>query len=63
MFYLLCETNEENTLSRACVFEWHKRFSEEREYVEDYTLPGHLVTMKTNENVERERTLVRTDGH
>jgi hypothetical protein len=35
MFNLLCETYGDNTLSRAFVFEWHKRFSEGREDVED----------------------------
>jgi hypothetical protein len=32
------------------VFEWHKRFSEAREDVEDDEQPGHPVTMKTDEN-------------
>jgi hypothetical protein len=55
MFNLLCEVCGENTLSRACLFEWHKRFSEERQDVEDDGHPGCLV-MKTDENVGEVRT-------
>jgi len=43
------------------VFEWLKRFSERREAVEDDERHGGQITMKTDENVEKERTLVRTD--
>jgi hypothetical protein len=35
MFSLFCEAYGQNTLSRAVVFEWHKRFSEGREDMED----------------------------
>jgi hypothetical protein len=42
------------------VFEWCKRFSEGREAVEDERRGGQ-ITVKTDENVEKERTLVRTD--
>jgi len=35
MFNLLCEVYGENTLSRAHMFEWYKRFSEGREGMED----------------------------
>jgi hypothetical protein len=33
-FSLLCKEYGENTLSRACVFEWHKRFSEGKQDIE-----------------------------
>jgi hypothetical protein len=35
MFNLLYKAYGENTLSRAYVFKWHKRFAEGREDVED----------------------------
>jgi hypothetical protein len=57
---LLRETYGENALWRARVFEWCKRFSEGREAVEDERRGGQ-TTVKTDENVEKERTLVRTD--
>jgi hypothetical protein len=59
IFNLLCEAYGENTLSRAHVFEWHKRFSEGRENAEEYKRPCHLLMMITNENVGKVRTLVR----
>jgi len=56
MLNLLCEVYGENTLSRAYVFEWHKRFSEARENVEYDEWPGHSIAVKTDENVEKVRT-------
>jgi hypothetical protein len=41
------DTHGENGLSRARVFEWHKRFSEWREDVEGDERPGRQVTMNT----------------
>jgi hypothetical protein len=58
---LLREVHGEDTQSRACVFEWHRRFLGGREDVEDDERPGHPVTMKTDENVDKVRTLVRND--
>jgi hypothetical protein len=60
---LLWRAYGENTLSRPRMFEWHKRFSEGREDVLDDKQPGHPILMKTDENVEKVRTLVRTDHH
>jgi hypothetical protein len=57
---LLCEVCGEDTLSRARVFEWH-RFSGRKEDVEDDERHGRPVTMKTDENVDKVRTLVRND--
>jgi hypothetical protein len=54
---------EKHSLRRAGVFEWHKRCSEGKEHVEDEERTGRPETMKTDENVEKVRTLVRTDRH
>jgi len=43
------------------VFRWHKSFLEGREQVEDEPLAGRPSTSKTDDNVERERSLVRSD--
>jgi hypothetical protein len=43
---LLHDAYGETTLSRVHMFEWHKRSSEGREYVEENEQPGHLVMMK-----------------
>ena len=48
-------------LSRACVFEWHKRFSEGREIVKDDECPGRPCTSRTEENVEKISQIVRKD--
>jgi hypothetical protein len=45
------------------VFEWYKRFSERKGDVEDDKQPSCLVMMETDENVEKVKTLVRTDCH
>jgi hypothetical protein len=60
-YQLLREVYGEDTLSRARVFERHRRFLGGREDVEDDERPGRPVTMKTDENVDKVRTLVRTD--
>jgi hypothetical protein len=43
------------------VTEWHKRRSEGRQDVEDGERPAQPVTMKTDDSVEKVRTLVRRD--
>ena len=48
-------------MSRARVFEWHKRFKSGREEVEDDPKPGRPSTSKTADNIERVNTLVRRD--
>jgi hypothetical protein len=60
-YQLLREVYGEDTLSRPCVFEWHRTFLGGRQDVEDDERPGRPVTMKTDENVEKVRTLVRND--
>jgi hypothetical protein len=42
-----------NVMSCTQVFEWHKRFVEGRGEVEDNKRPGHSLTSKTEENVEK----------
>jgi len=51
----------EHSLSRAQVFRWHKSFLEGREQVEDEPCAGRPSTSKTDDNVERVRSLVRSD--
>lgn len=43
------------------MFWWHKAFSKGRESVKDEPCSGRLSTSKTDENVEKVRTLVRLD--
>ena len=47
--------------SRAQVFRWHKSFLEGREQVEDEPHVGRPSTSKMDDNVERVRSLVRSD--
>jgi len=51
----------EHSLSRAQVFRWHKSFLEGREQVEVEPRTGRPSTSKTDDNVERVRSLVRSD--
>jgi len=51
----------EHSLSRAQVFRWHKSFLEGREQVEDEPRAERPSTSKTDDNVERVRSLVRSD--
>ena len=50
---MLCEVYGEECLSRARVFEWHKRFCSGREDVEDDDRSGRPTTSSINENVEK----------
>jgi hypothetical protein len=52
-FQLLKEVYSDNVMSRLRVYEWHKRFMEDREEVEDNKRLGHPSTSKTKENVEK----------
>jgi len=51
----------EHFLSRAQVFRWNKPFLEGREQVEDEPRAGRTSVSKTDDNVERVRSLVRSD--
>ena len=48
-------------MSRTRVFEWHKRFVEGREDVEDDPKTGRPCTSTTYSNIEKVRQLVRSD--
>jgi len=50
-----------HSLSRAQVFRWHKSCLEGWEQVEDEPRAGRPSTSKTDDNVERVRSLVRSD--
>ncbi|GFU20161.1 protein GVQW3 [Trichonephila clavipes] len=48
-------------LSRAQVFEWFKRFKDGRQDVEDDSRSGRPSTSKTDEDVEKVASLIRSD--
>ena len=54
-FNSLQEVCGDATMSRTRIFEWHKRFREGREDVEDDPRSGRPTTSRTNKNVERVR--------
>ena len=51
----------EHSLSRAQVFRWHRSFLEGQEQMKDEPLAGRPSTSKTDDNVERVRSLVMSD--
>jgi len=52
---------EKHSLSRAQVFRWYKSFLEGREQVGDEPCAGRPSNSKTDNSVERVRSLVRSD--
>jgi hypothetical protein len=52
-FQFVTEAYGEDCMPRACVFEWHKRFSEGRESVKDDDRPGRPRTAVTDDNIEK----------
>ena len=60
---LLQEVYGEDTMSRTPFFEWHRRFKEGREEVEDDHRSGKPFTSRTDENVERVRQKVWSSCH
>jgi len=58
---LLTVAYGEYDVKKSSVFEWHRRFKEGREYVQDDPRSGQLKTQRTDANVDRIRTLVRSD--
>ena len=60
-FTMLQQVYREETMSRTRAFEWHKRFKEGREEVEDDPRSGRPSTSRTADNIERVKQMVRTD--
>ena len=58
---LLQEVYGDDTMSRTRLIEWHRRFKEGREQVEDDHKSGRPSTSRTDENVERVRQKVQSD--
>ena len=58
---LLQQVYGNNAMSRTRVFEWHKRFKEGREEVEDNQRSGRPSTSRTADNTEQVKQLVRAD--
>jgi hypothetical protein len=61
IFEMLKQVYGETIMSRACVSEWCKLFSEGRDKVEFDSRYGRPTTSKSDENIEKLRTLVRND--
>jgi hypothetical protein len=53
--------NREYTMKKSSVFEWHRRFKKGPEYVQDEPTSGQPKTQKTDANVDKVRTLVRSE--
>ena len=60
---LLQEVYGDDTMSKTHLFEWHRRFKEGREEVEDDHRSGRPSISRTDENVEHVRQKVRSDCH
>ena len=51
----------DETMSRARVFEWHKRFASGRDDVDDDPKPVRPTTSRNEENIQKVNTLVHND--
>lgn len=60
-FQVLTEAYGDETLSRARVFEWHKRSSGGRDSVEDDERAGCPKSAITNQNIAKVRDAIRGD--
>ena len=60
-FKLLQEVYGDDIMSRTRLFEWHRRFKEGKEEMEDDHRSGRPSSSKTDENVERARQKVQSD--
>ena len=56
--HLLKEAYGNEVMSRARVFDWHKRFKEGREDIRDDARSGRSVTHRTDENIQKVKDLV-----
>lgn len=56
--HLLKEAYGDEVMSRARIFDWHKRFKEGREDVRDDARSGRPVTHRTDENIQKVKNLV-----
>ncbi|XP_037696666.1 protein GVQW3 isoform X1 [Choloepus didactylus] len=56
--HLLKEAYGDEVMSRARVFDWHKRFKQGREDVRDDARSGRPVTHRTDENIQKVKDLV-----
>lgn len=59
--HLLKEAYGDEVMSRARIFDWHKRFKEGREDVRDDARSGRPVTHRTEENIRKVKDLVRSN--
>ena len=60
---LLQEVYGNDTMSKTRPFEWHRRFKEGREEVEDDHRSGRPSTSKTDKHVGRVRQKVKSNHH
>jgi hypothetical protein len=51
----------EYAMKKSSVFEWHRQLKEGREYVQNDPRSGQSKPQRTDANVDRVRTLVRSD--
>jgi hypothetical protein len=58
---LLTVAYGKHAMKKWSVFEWHRRFKEWREDVNDDPKSGQQKTQRTDANVDRVRTWVRSD--
>jgi len=58
---LLTVAYGEYIMQKSSVSEWHRRFKEGREVVQDDPRSGQPRTQRTDANVDRVRTLVHSD--
>jgi len=61
MLALLTVAYGERAMKKSGVFQWHRRFKEGREDVQDDPRSGQPKTQSTDANVDRVRTFVRSD--
>jgi hypothetical protein len=58
---MLSEACEGDDMWNSSISEWHRRFKEGREDVEDNENCGRLKPYRTEENVEKMRDIVHSD--